>query len=53
LRNDGFSPNATIKVDVSDTEKVLGIKERSFEEMVVPVIQQHLSIKKQELEAQS
>jgi len=46
LPNDGKVPGITLKFDVSKTEEQLGIKAKSFEEMVVDVVGQYVELSK-------
>ena len=48
LPNTGSIPSMTMKFDVSKTEKQLGIKARSFEEMVVDVVGQYVELAEKE-----
>lgn len=46
--NNGSIPDAQVKLDTSNTEKVLGIKQKLFEEMTVDLVGQYLDLLRKE-----
>lgn len=48
LPNNASFPSITIKNDPSKTEKVLGIKARSFEDMMVDILGQYVELSEKE-----
>jgi hypothetical protein len=46
--NNGNIPGAILKFDVHKTEQQLGIKARSFEEMVTDVVGQYIELAEKE-----
>jgi hypothetical protein len=48
LPNNGEMPSSILKVDVSKTEEQLGIKAKSYEEMIIDLIGQYIELAKKE-----
>jgi hypothetical protein len=48
LPNDGKSAGISLKSDVSKTEEQLGIKAKSFEEMIVDLVGQYVELAEKE-----
>lgn len=48
IPNDGSTPDAIIKLDPSKTKEVLGIKFKTFEEMIVDLVGQYLELLRKE-----
>jgi hypothetical protein len=51
LPNNGVVPGAILKSDVSKTEEQLGIKAKSFEEMMVDLVGQYVELAEREKSA--
>jgi hypothetical protein len=51
LPNNGVVPGAILKSDVSKTEEQLGIKAKSFEEMMVDLVGQYVELAEKEKSA--